>query len=821
MSEALEQLSEILRDKLPEEEVHNVIAKLTIASGNGSVSIGGNATEAVLIIGNNNRVTIDRGDSTETIRKTLQELLSIISQRPRQEKLLLNDVKKYAKGLLSKTLLGQSANRIILYKELQPELVNCPWNMDIKSSPNFTAFRSKQSTLLEIFEHDEIAGKLLIVGEPGSGKSTSLLELTETLIGRAEQHNFEPIPVLINLASWQYKQSIDEWIVETTIATYGGSKAIVKQWLKEQKILPMLDGLDELELSNQEACIRAINKFLSQENRPSSLVVCSRRDEYMNCKARLNLNGATCLLPLTNEQIVGYLQQIEDAPSWQTFSQDLVLLELLRVPLFLNVAIIAFDTKNAEQWEKIDSSEERRQYLWNTYISQRLGNCDKNDRMLIWLTWIAQQLVQKPYREEAQKVSFVVSEIQPYITLDKKHKKIYLLMLFVLILSIIEISFYQKNIAYVSESNSKLTHFNTAIVAITVMASAIKFIQLNENFIRSRIVVAIAIPVALFVGLISGRLYYSTPLSFSTSLIPIILNLTIIFLPLLMCLAINAVDLLTPDAFDAYSLSIKLFSWIAIIPSVCLQSIAKLLNSFKVFNSKSIFMDIYIFHALTFLIIITLSLTGLYNDIHVFALSIFLSVYIWFSFAFFGKLQWKWYFYYSILPSLLIIPSLLYFSIINSYFDSSDSAWYVGIISGLTFGQITQAILTTLIYKDSIILIAEKATHANEGIRKSFINASVVGITTTIIIGIIKDFSQGISLGLIFWLLNGGIACIQHLILRLILYSQGYIPWDYTKFLNYATERNLLQRIGGSYKFIHRLLQEHFVNIPLEANRKK
>jgi hypothetical protein len=82
MSEGLEKLAEILREKLPEAEVRAILAQLTIASGNGSVSIGGDAIDSVVVTGNNNRVTIDREADGETIRKIIQELLPIISQRP-------------------------------------------------------------------------------------------------------------------------------------------------------------------------------------------------------------------------------------------------------------------------------------------------------------------------------------------------------------------------------------------------------------------------------------------------------------------------------------------------------------------------------------------------------------------------------------------------------------------------------------------------------------------------------------------------------------------------------------------------------------------
>jgi ParB-like chromosome segregation protein Spo0J len=55
-----------------------------------------------------------------------------------------------------------------------------------------------------------------------------------------------------------------------------------------------------------------------------------------------------------------------------------------------------------------------------------------------------------------------------------------------------------------------------------------------------------------------------------------------------------------------------------------------------------------------------------------------------------------------------------------------------------------------------------------------------------------------------------GAACIQHFILRLVLWGQGFAPWHYARFLDYATERMFLQRIGGRYRFIHNLLRDHF-----------
>jgi hypothetical protein len=59
----------------------------------------------------------------------------------------------------------------------------------------------------------------------------------------------------------------------------------------------------------------------------------------------------------------------------------------------------------------------------------------------------------------------------------------------------------------------------------------------------------------------------------------------------------------------------------------------------------------------------------------------------------------------------------------------------------------------------------------------------------------------------------GGLACIEHVLLRLLLYRGGRMPWNYVEFLNYAAEQGLLQKVGGGYLFPHHLLQEYFAGL--------
>jgi hypothetical protein len=70
--------------------------------------------------------------------------------------------------------------------------------------------------------------------------------------------------------------------------------------------------------------------------------------------------------------------------------------------------------------------------------------------------------------------------------------------------------------------------------------------------------------------------------------------------------------------------------------------------------------------------------------------------------------------------------------------------------------------------------------------------------------------SAGPFFGLGTGLSYGGQACLSHLALRFVLWREGVMPLNYVGFLDYATERIFLRRVGGGYIFIHRLIQEHF-----------
>jgi hypothetical protein len=67
--------------------------------------------------------------------------------------------------------------------------------------------------------------------------------------------------------------------------------------------------------------------------------------------------------------------------------------------------------------------------------------------------------------------------------------------------------------------------------------------------------------------------------------------------------------------------------------------------------------------------------------------------------------------------------------------------------------------------------------------------------------------------------LLGGSNVIKHFLVRLLLWWHGDLPWRLADFLDYAASLIFLRKVGGSYIFLHRLLQNHFASLYTPSTR--
>jgi len=192
---------------------------------------------------------------------------------------------------------------ISLGKQQMDQAVNAPWKYTVEVSDAVNSAPQEDRDISAIYD---TTGLLLILGEPGSGKTTTLLDLARTLLDRARDDIKERVPIVLNLSSWKKKQPLAEWMSSELSEKYRIPRKIARSWIQHDYLLPLLDGLDEVKITLQPDCVAAINAFIEQFN-PSGLVICCRLNEYRWLPERLKLNGAICLEPLSSEEVSKYL----------------------------------------------------------------------------------------------------------------------------------------------------------------------------------------------------------------------------------------------------------------------------------------------------------------------------------------------------------------------------------------------------------------------------------------------------------------------------------------------------------------------------------
>jgi predicted NACHT family NTPase len=348
--------------------------------------------------------------------------------RPDAEKDLLEVVRGWVESRLEGQL--HHAVKLNLQKEAQPQQVR-PWGMEMKVAiPQSSQLLPPETTIGQVF--DQCLGRLLILGEPGAGKTTSLLDLALELVERAEEDPQQRIPVIVDLSDWQPTKSrstsrrskisqknlsdssceqvigssISNWLSSKVRERYGIAPKQIKQWLEEKRLVPLLDGLDEVSSEYQKDCVRAINLWLDSDLRPRQVAVCCRREPYETCSEKLKLDGAVYLQDLTDEQIQSFLVEANRYELRDSLVADKNLLELIRRPLLLSMAIIAYKNLESMHWQQATSAGDRLNLLLDAYVRQMLtqdtfsrayGNRKppSEEQSRKWLEFLALQLLQE------------------------------------------------------------------------------------------------------------------------------------------------------------------------------------------------------------------------------------------------------------------------------------------------------------------------------------------------------------------------------------------------------------------------------------------
>lgn len=210
--------------------------------------------------------------------------------------------------------------------------------------------------------------RLLVLGDPGSGKTVLLVRLLLALIARRQEG--EPVPVLFPLASWDpAAQDLRGWMERRLVQDHaelgavGGGRTLAGALLDRRLVLPVLDGFDELPSVVAASALHGINEALPYG---CGLVLSSRPSEYRaalrprdGVPARLREMAGIRLEPLGAGDVAEYLLQdaggegTSAAARWrpvvEVLDTDVPVARALTSPLMVSLARSVYNPRPGER----------------------------------------------------------------------------------------------------------------------------------------------------------------------------------------------------------------------------------------------------------------------------------------------------------------------------------------------------------------------------------------------------------------------------------------------------------------------------------------
>ncbi len=175
------------------------------------------------------------------------------------------------------------------------------------------------------------SGRMVIIGEPGAGKTAAAIILLHRLLDRRaesgdDRRSVFPVPVLLTLSDWnidRHERLID-WLGRRLTTEYPflksageNANAVAAGLVDSGRVAVMLDGLDDLPEPSRPVALRILD-----EQATFRLVLLARSHEMVRAAGSAHLSGAAAveLLPVAPADAADYLARCAVHPpprAWQ------------------------------------------------------------------------------------------------------------------------------------------------------------------------------------------------------------------------------------------------------------------------------------------------------------------------------------------------------------------------------------------------------------------------------------------------------------------------------------------------------------------------
>jgi hypothetical protein len=174
-------------------------------------------------------------------------------------------------------------------------------------------------------------GRVVITGRAGAGKTVLAVELVLALL--EDRRPEDPVPVRLALAGWDTHRAFEDWLAERLVEEYDRHPAVARLLVRQGRVLPVLDGLDEMDPSaaslaaapRARAALETLNARF-QGRAPAAVVLTCRTDQYevlSGAGRGLRDSAWIDLAPVIAEQARHYLGGRSVHNGWQPVLDEL------------------------------------------------------------------------------------------------------------------------------------------------------------------------------------------------------------------------------------------------------------------------------------------------------------------------------------------------------------------------------------------------------------------------------------------------------------------------------------------------------------------